>query len=142
VNTALRNRFVNDGTTMLSNERLLLALYARLLTDLDGAAGALGSGQPVTAHDKLVHAQRILEELHLALDLESWPGGEPLAAIYVYAQGLLVRANLTKSLEPVLECRELIEPLAETWTQAHKQHQSNLMVATSTSAAGAFSQGA
>jgi flagellar protein FliS len=123
MNTALRNRFVDDGITMLSNERVLLALYDRLLTDLDGAAVAIGARQPSEAHDKLVHGQRILEELHLAIDMQLWPAGEQLASLYRYAQDLLVTANLRKDAQTIIECRAIIEPLADTWRQAYEQHR-------------------
>lgn len=121
MNSTLRSRFVDDGVAMLSNERLLLALYDRLLADLDGARAALETRQPAAAHDKLIHAQCIVEELHLALDTDVWAGARELGSIYQQARALLVDANVTKSAAPVAECQAMLAPLAEAWRSAYAQ---------------------
>jgi flagellar protein FliS len=117
----LRNRFQTDGVASISQERLLLALYDRVVTDLDGATAAILSRKPADAHEKLVHAQEILGELHLALDPEAWDGAENLASLYLYAMERLVEANLRKDAAPVLEVKALIEPLAASWRAAYDQ---------------------
>jgi flagellar secretion chaperone FliS len=117
----LRNRFQTDGVASISQERLLLALYDRVVTDLDGAAAAIRGNKPAEAHEKLVHAQEILEELHLALDQQAWDGAENLASLYQYAIERLIAANLRKDLAPVLEVKALIEPLAASWREAFEQ---------------------
>jgi flagellar protein FliS len=121
MNATLRNRFVNDGTAAMSNERILVALYERLLADLDHAATAIAAKHVAIAHDKLIHGQRILEELTLALDSGAWPGATDLAGLYLHARELLVTANLRKDAASVSACRALIEPLAEGWKGAYAQ---------------------
>jgi flagellar protein FliS len=125
MNTALRNRFHNDGVAALTQERLLLALYDRLLLDLDRAAEAIRERKPAEAHERLVHAQQILEELHMALDEGAWAGAMQLASLYLYAHDRLVDANLRKDLSPVMEVRSLIAPLAATWHEAYEQISGN-----------------
>jgi flagellar protein FliS len=143
MNATLRSRFVDDGVAMLSNERLLLALYDRLLADLDGAATAIGARLPADAHEKLVHAQRIVEELQLALDADVWAGARELSAIYRHTTALLIEANLSKDAGPVAECRTLVEPLAEAWRSAYQSTNSPAaMTAARPVAAGAKSWGA
>jgi flagellar secretion chaperone FliS len=121
MNTALRNRYVSDGAAAMSNERILVALYERLVADLDHATVAIGARQVAIAHDKLVHAQRILEELLLALDADAWDVAANLAGLYMHARELLVTANLRKDAAPVAECKALIVPLAEAWKAAYTQ---------------------
>ena len=120
MNTTLRNRYQSDGAATVSQERLLIALYERLLQDMDNAAAAIEHKRPADAHEKLVHAQRILEELHLAVDVDAWPEGQRLVSLYLYVHEQLVVANLRKDADRVRECRELIEPLAETWRAAYE----------------------
>jgi flagellar secretion chaperone FliS len=117
----LRNRFQTDGVASISPERLLLALYDRVVTDLDAAAIAIHGAKPGEAHEKLVHAQEILEELHLALDRDAWDGAENLASLYQYAIERLIEANLRKDIAPVLEVKALIVPLAASWREAFEQ---------------------
>jgi flagellar protein FliS len=124
MNASLRNRFVSDGMKAQSNERTLVALYDRLLADLDGATAGIAAKDVAGTHDKLVHAQRILEELQLAIDTTAWPEGSNLAALYQYAHALLVQANLRKDAGPVAECRALLAPLAEAWRAAWAAVQS------------------
>jgi|SRR4051812_27428533 flagellar protein FliS len=140
MNSMLRNRYVSDGVAAMSNEKILLALYDRLLLDLDRAETAIGGRQVAAAHDALIHAQKIVEELYLAVDTENWPAGTDLVAIYVHAQHLLVEANLRKTVQPVQACRAVLAPLADAWRQAYQSVQSAAPVASA--AAGSFVAGA
>jgi len=135
--SVLRNRFQTDGTATISQERLLLALYDRVVTDLDGAVAAIGARRPAEAHEKLVHAQEILGELHLALDPEAWDGAENLASLYLYAMDRLMTANLRKDVTPVLEVKALIAPLADSWREAYEQMTGGSATARQPVAAGA-----
>lgn len=121
MNAALRNRYHDDGVSAVSQERLLLALYDRLLADLDHAASAIDERRPADAHGRLVHAQQIIEELHLALDQEAWPEGGRLASVYLYALDRLVQANLRKDAAPVREVAAILAPLAATWREAYER---------------------
>jgi flagellar protein FliS len=143
MNTSLRNRFISDGAATVSQERLLIALYERLLQDMDQAAQAIEHKRPADAHAKLVHAQQILEELHMAIDVDAWPEGRRLVSLYLYVHEQLVLANLRKDAARVRECRELIEPLAETWREAYDQLTSRAVpVGAAAAAAGSFERGA
>jgi flagellar protein FliS len=143
MNTTLRNRYLSDGAATVSQERLLIALYQRLLQDMDNAAAAIEHKRPADAHEKLVHAQQILEELHLAVDVDAWPEGGRLASLYLYVHEQLVLANLRKDADRVRECRDLIEPLAETWQAAYEQITRDAApVGAVAVAAGSFEWGA
>ena len=143
MNTTLRNRYVSDGAATVSQEKLLIALYERLLQDMDLAAAAIEHNRPGDAHHKLVHAQQILEELHLAVDVNAWPEGRHLVSLYLYVHEQLVLANLRKDATRVRECRELIEPLAETWQAAYEQlTKGSIPVGAAVAAAGSFERGA
>ena len=118
MSSVLRNRFQTDGAATISQERLLLALYDRVVTDLDGATAAIRGRQPAEAHEKLVHAQEILER--------AAPGprpagvgrrGEPGVAVPVRHASGWCTANLRKDAAPVLEVKALIEPLAASWRE-------------------------
>jgi flagellar protein FliS len=116
--TTARARFVADGMATLTGPRLLVALYARLLRDLDDAGHALAAGDPALAHTHLVHAQEIVLELTLALDGAAWPAAAELAELYDWVYRRLVHANVTKDALAVAECRSVLAPLHDAWTDA------------------------
>jgi flagellar protein FliS len=136
----LRNRYMTDGVAAMSNERILLALFDRLLADLDKGEAAIGARQIAGAHEALIHAQRIVEELYLAVDTDVWADGKDLVGIYLHAQHLLVEANLHKDAAPVRACREMIAPLAGAWRQAYETTRQAAPVRSAV--AGSFNAGA
>jgi flagellar protein FliS len=116
--TNARARFVADGMATLTGPRLLVALYARLLRDLDDAATAARDGSPEKAHAALTHAQDIVHELLLALDGAAWSAAPELADLYEWLYRRLVIANMTKDAGAIAECRALLEPLHDAWEHA------------------------
>jgi flagellar protein FliS len=116
--TAARARFVADGMATLTGPRLLVALYARLLRDLDDATAALAADDPAMAHTHLVHAQEIVLELTLALDGTAWDAAADLAELYDWVYRRLVHANVTKDAHTIAECRSVLAPLHDAWSDA------------------------
>lgn len=118
MNTKLARRYVDDGMAVTSKPQLLVGLYERLLTDLERAIGALDGGEIEAAHNNLIHAQEIVHELNLALDVDAWETARNLRAIYEHVTILLVEANTTKRADPVRQSLTLLEPLCEAWREA------------------------
>jgi flagellar protein FliS len=107
-----------DGMATLSGSGLLVALYQRLVRDLDDAVRAIEHDAPNEAHHALVHAQDIVSELSLALDSGSWDGAAALAELYEWLYRQLVAANVAKDLQLVDACRSVVAPLADAWSDA------------------------
>ena len=119
MNTAtLRSKYVSDSVDTMSPGRMIVALYDRLLLDLDRAQAAIGEQDLARAHDCLVHAQAILNELHDSLDHERWPAAVALADLYRFAHAELVTANVAKDVARVRAVREMIQPLRDAWHEA------------------------
>ena len=119
MNTArARARFVNDGLATLSGPSLLLALYRRLERDLEEATVALHARALAPAHEALVHAQEIVQELSLALDTAAWPDAVQLRELYGWVLDELVRANVTKDPAVAEACRQVIAGLHAAWADA------------------------
>ncbi|HEX7095205.1 MAG TPA: flagellar export chaperone FliS [Acidimicrobiales bacterium] len=116
--TAARARFMSDGMATLTGPRLLVALYQRLLRDLDDATAAVASGAPDEVHVALVHAEDIVYELTLALDAHLWKGAGDLAQIYEWLYHQLVAANVSKDPSLIATCRAVVAPLCEAWEEA------------------------
>jgi flagellar secretion chaperone FliS len=125
----LASRYKSDGMAASSPQKLVVLIYDRLARDLDTAVTAIEAREIEGAHRALVNAQDLVFELQLALDAELWPGAVELESIYDYLLGLLVAANLKKSVELVKRCIDIVAPLRETWTEAYQMIQRGETVA-------------
>jgi flagellar protein FliS len=115
---AMRERYLADSTATASPARLLMMLFDRLVLDLDRGEQALLAGNRPEANTHLLHAQDIVTELHVSLNLDAWDGAASLAALYAFVETELVNANVRGEVAKVMAVRALIEPLRDTWREA------------------------
>ena len=115
---ALKSAYVASNVDTMSPGRMIVALYDRLLLDLERAEAAIVATDSMTSHECLVHAQAIVAELHDSLDRDKWSGARGLADLYLFIYTELVTANLDKDAKKVASCRGLLEPLRDAWREA------------------------
>lgn len=115
---AARDRYHRDGSVGLTGGRLVVALYQRLLRDLDQATAAIETGDVERAHHELVHAQEIVDSLDAALDASVWDAADSMSALYDFVRRQLLDANVTKTAPPIAAARRVLEPLASGWEAA------------------------
>ncbi|GAB3216267.1 hypothetical protein GCM10027586_07720 [Kineococcus gypseus] len=127
--SAQANRYLSDSLATASPAALLVMLYDRLVLDLQRAEDAQRVGDRETAHTNLIHAQDIVRELQVGLDVTKWDGGPGLMALYTWMVQELVAANLTGDAERTAAVRvDTAEPLAEAWRQAALENLSGAPV--------------
>lgn len=114
----LRDRYLQDSVNTASPAKLLIMLYDRLILDLSHGEEALSQGDRELANEKISHAQEIVMELMVTLDVEAWDGAPGLANLYGFILTELIGANVAKSPERVAGCRKLLEPLRDAWREA------------------------
>jgi flagellar protein FliS len=114
----MRARYIADSVATASPAKLLMMLFDRLVLDLARGEQALVDGDRPEANAQLLHAQDIITELHVSLDLDAWPGAPGLASLYGFAQTELVNANVQGDVAKVQGVRGLLEPLRDTWREA------------------------
>jgi len=115
---AMRARYIADSVATASPVKLLLMLFDRLLLDLNRGEQALLAGDRIEANTHLKHAQDIVTELHVSLDLDAWDGAAGLAAVYAFVETELVNANVRGDAAKVKAMLKLMEPLRDTWREA------------------------
>ena len=115
---AIRSRYVSDAVSTASPAALLIMLYDRLLLDLERGEALITSGDRIGASSELMHAQEIIMEFRMSLDVESWEGGAGLESLYSFLYSELVRANTTGDAAAVQACRKLVLPLRNSWLEA------------------------
>lgn len=116
--TQSKDQFLQNAVLSASPARLLLMLMDRLYLDMQRAERAILSGTPIEASSHLLHAQEIVTELTSTLRVDVWDGARQVQALYLFLYSALVSANVSKNLGDVQECKELVEELRSTWTQA------------------------
>jgi flagellar protein FliS len=114
----LRDRYLQDSINTASPARLLIMLYDRLILDLLHGEEALRNDDRVLANEKLTHAQEIVLELRVTLDVNAWEGAPGLASLYGFVLTELIGANIKRDAERVAVCRSLLEPLRDAWRDA------------------------
>ena len=116
--TALRSRYLNDSVTTATPAQLLVMLYDRLVLDLSHAEKALRESDRETGTAKLMHAQEIVMELRVTLDMAAWAGAQGLASLYSFLLTELVGANIRGDADRVAVLPGLVEPLRDAWREA------------------------
>lgn len=107
---------------------LILMLYdecIRALAKADQAFSISGPERIESINNHLLHAQDIITELAVSLDLEK--GGEiagNLQRLYDFMVHHLSQANVAKDRMKILEVRKMMEDLREAWQDVSKQETS------------------
>jgi flagellar protein FliS len=114
----LRDRYLSDSINTASPAKLLIMLYDRLVVDLMQGEEALRAGVHETAYERITHAQEIVMELRVSLDIEAWSGAPGLANLYGFLLTELIGANIGRNADRVAACRGIVEPLRDTWREA------------------------
>lgn len=114
----LRDRYLQDSISTASPAKLLIMLYDRLILDLMQGEEAIRGGDRSVANEKVTHAQEIVMELRVTLDMNAWDGAPGLAGLYGFVLTELIGANIKQDPERVASCRNLLEPLRDAWRDA------------------------
>jgi len=107
-----------NAVETMSPARLIVALYNRLVLDLERGIDAMVRNDVPTSHTALVHAQEIVNELSDALNRDAWPAAAQLASVYDFVRNELVEANVSKDPSRVVVCHDLLIPLRDAWCEA------------------------
>jgi flagellar secretion chaperone FliS len=116
--TTAYDRYKSASVETMSPGRLLVALYDRLLIDLERAVHSIVAEDLPTSHALLIHAQDIVTELWNSLNTEMWAAGEQLGSFYEWVLRELVEANVSKDASRVVVCHDLLLPLRNAWSEA------------------------
>lgn len=138
MNARLAQRYHQDGMSVTPGPQLVVKLYERLLLDLHKSKQAIEAGKIEASHQELVHAQDIVFELNMALDVDAWDGGPALRSIYEHLTSRLIEANVAKSAAIVDECIDVVAPLVEAWQEALVITQTQRSAAAQPAAASSF----
>lgn len=123
-NQSKRDRFVTGGLATASGPQIVAMAFDRIDRDLAGALDAIEAKDIERSHNLLCHAQDLVTELLMMLDLDAWEHAPALASIYQFTLDLLTKANLKKNPVEVRQARELLKNLGSGFTGAIQSLQS------------------
>ncbi|BCJ87876.1 flagellar export chaperone FliS [Effusibacillus dendaii] len=117
-----QNVYMNTSIQTASPERLLIMLFDGALRFSKEAISAIEQKNFPRVHEKIRRTQDIVNELIITLDRDR--GGEVaenLLRLYGYIDRKLIEANVSKSVECLLEVISLLQELREGFHEAVKQ---------------------
>jgi len=112
------NAYKNNEVMAASRNKLVLMLYDGAIKNLKLAEIAIRENKIENTNNYLKKAQDIIAEFMATLDFEQ--GGDIAASLYQlyeYMFHKLIRANIDKDSQAVVEVRGYMEELRETWAQ-------------------------
>lgn len=112
------NSYKNNSVMTASPNKLVIMLYDGAIKNLKLAEIALQEKQIEKVNMYLLKAQNIIAEFMSTLNYEA--GGDiakNLYQLYEYMYHKLVRANIDKDAEAIIEVKKYLEELRDTWSQ-------------------------
>ena len=119
------NPYQTNAVQAATPIELVVMVYDECINSLNRAEQAFAIEGPERIEqigNHLLHAQDAITELSLSLDMEN--GGEVaenLSRLYDFMTRHLVEANVKKNLQAVLDVRQMMSELRDTWSQVSQQ---------------------
>ena len=114
----IRSAYQTNAVATAGPAQLLVMLLDRLVLDAERGQTALAAGNREEANRQLQHAQAIVTELQVTLEVDGMPAGRELLALYDYLQRRLVTANIAHDQVAAADAVKLCRELCDTWRQA------------------------
>lgn len=113
------NNYLANQVNTASPEQLMLMLYDGAVRFASMAVKAIENGTPDKRSYYINKTYAILSEFAATLDHNQDAGlADNLDALYHYMQQRLMEANLHNDTAPIIEVKQLLTDLRQTWAQA------------------------
>lgn len=119
--TDMRSEYLAQSVLNATPATLVTMLYDRLVLDIARAEQAAAAGDRPACHAAALHAQDVVSELLVSLDVNTWPDGQNLVTLYSHLSTELVTANVQLDVARLAGCRALVEPLRDAWHAAAQE---------------------
>lgn len=113
-----RDIYKKNQVNTAPKKKLLIMLYDGAVKNLNLAELALEEKNFENTNKYMIKAQDIISELMITLDFDK--GGDianSLYQLYDYMYNKLVRGNIDKDVKSIIEVREYMKELRDTWVQ-------------------------
>lgn len=120
VNPQMANAYKNQQVMTSSPEQLTLLLYNGALRFLTESISAMEQGDIQKSHNANLRVQDIVREFVRTLDM-SYELSTNWAQLYEYTEHCLIQGNLKKDVRLLLQAKDMLTELRDTWIEAMKQ---------------------
>lgn len=124
---AQRNAYAayqNSKVLTASPAELTLMLYEGGIKFCNVAVASIEKGDVQTAHNNIMKAQRVLQELQASLDMK-YPVSQDFNNVYNYLISRLMEANLDKNTEIIQEVLKHLRTMRDTWKEVMQINSAN-----------------
>lgn len=118
-NANAANTYKNQQVLTTSPENLTLMLYDGAIRFVGESISAIEEGKIAKSNNANLKAQNIVKEFMCTLDMQ-YDLSENLMALYEYINYRLVQGNLKKDHAQLIEAKNMLIELRETWQQVMK----------------------
>lgn len=120
VNPQMANAYKNQQVMTSSPEQLTLLLYNGALRFLTESISAMEQGDAQKSHNANLRVQDIVREFVRTLDM-SYELSKTWAQLYEYTEHCLIQGNIKKDVKQLLQAKDVLQELRDTWVEAMKQ---------------------
>jgi len=115
----MANHYKNQQAMTASPEELTLMLYNGALRFVAESILGIENKDIQRAHNANLRAQAIIREFRATLDME-YEISKQLDPLYEYMEYQLIQGNATKNALLLVEVKNMLQELRDTWYQAMK----------------------
>lgn len=112
-----------SGITASPGELLMMLLNAEI-KNIRIAILSIGAGKLTDAHQRLMKAQDIMDELILSLD-DAYEISKELTPLYLFIKKELMSANIKKDTEKLEKLLPIVTELRDSWEKAYEISRKN-----------------
>ncbi|MCL1999768.1 MAG: flagellar export chaperone FliS [Turicibacter sp.] len=112
-------KYKNHAINTATKEELTLMLFDGAVKFCNQALAAIENKDHVKTNEAILRVQNIVREFQITLDRTHDISGQ-LDQIYDYLHRRLVTANIKKDVEILIEVRDHLRSLRDTWKEAMK----------------------
>lgn len=109
--------YAHNSVFTATPEELTLMLYNGAIKFIRQAEIYTGDNVFDRANESCIKAQNIIHELMITLDMK-YEISAQLYNLYEYIHRILTEANIKKDVSKLVEARDMVEQLRDTWEQA------------------------
>lgn len=124
----MANAYKHQQIMTASPEELTLMLYNGAIRFIAESIQAIDHGNMEKANNSNLRAQAIITEFMATLDMQ-YEISQGYSKLYEYIGYRLVQANLKKDKSQLVEAKELLQELRDSWVQAMKLAKTQSAVA-------------
>jgi flagellar protein FliS len=128
INSQMINAYKNQQAVTSTPQQLTLLLYNGALRFLTESILAMEQGDIQKSHNANLRVQDIIREFVVTLDM-SYELSKPWAQLYEYTEYCLIQGNLKKDVKLLLQAKDILQEMRDTWAEAMKLAQTARAVA-------------